>query len=52
MNIYAIIEESTDVTIESKELHEKVILLDGVLHLYTEEMERVSAMSGDKQDPP
>ena len=48
VNIYAIIEESVDVSIESKELHEKVILLDDVLHLYTEEMERMSAMSGDK----
>ena len=37
VNVYAIV--TTDVNIESKELHEKVMLKDGKLSLYTEEGE-------------
>ena len=37
VNVYAIV--TTDVNIESKELHEKVMLKDGKLSLYTEEDE-------------
>ena len=37
VNVYAIV--TTDVNIESKELHEKVMLKDGKLCLYTEEGE-------------
>ena len=55
INIYTIVEESSDVQIESKELHEKVgpcqieyrhlfsmqvILLAGALNMFTEEMDR------------
>ena len=37
VNVYAIV--TNDVNIESKELHEKVILKDGKLSLFTEEGE-------------
>ena len=40
VNIYSIVQESEDVVIESKELHEKVIVIDGNLCVYTEDMDR------------
>ena len=41
VNVYALVhgEVAPEVYIESKELHEKVILIDGCLSVYTEEME-------------
>ena len=41
VNVYALVhgEAAPEVYIESKELHEKVILIDGCLSVYTEEME-------------
>ena len=39
VNVYALVEESPGVFIESKELHEKVITMDNVLHVYSEETE-------------
>ena len=60
INIYAIVEESSDVQIKSKELHEKVgpsdwvqrfifhllqvIFMAGALNMFTEEMDRSSKM--------
>ena len=45
VNVYAIIYESGDGIVESKELHEKVIMVNGSLCVYTEDMERTSALS-------
>ena len=41
VNVYALVhgEAAPEVYIESKELHEKVILIDGCLSVYAEEME-------------
>ena len=38
--------ETPEMIIESKELHEKVILINGNLCVYTEDMDRASVMSG------
>ena len=46
VNIYALVYESPEVTVESKELHEKVVLVEGVLSLYSEELDRQSVGSG------
>ena len=46
VNIYAIVYETPEMIIESKELHEKVILINGNLCVYTEDMDRASVMSG------
>ena len=46
INIYAVVVDSHDEQIESKELHEKVILVAGKLAIYSEEAERESVLSG------
>eukprot|EP00092_Neocalanus_flemingeri_P032028 GFUD01034810.1.p1 GENE.GFUD01034810.1~~GFUD01034810.1.p1 ORF type:complete len:905 (+),score=215.05 GFUD01034810.1:108-2822(+) len=46
INIYAVVNDSNKEQIESKELHEKVILQSGRLTVYTEETDRQSEMSG------
>ena len=46
VNIYALVYESPEVTVESKELHEKVVLVEGALSLYSEELDRQSVGSG------
>lgn len=40
VNIYSIVQETEDAIVESKELHEKVIVIDGNLCTYTEDMDR------------
>ena len=45
VNIYALVQESPDITVESKELHEKILLTDGAICVYSEELERLSRQS-------
>ena len=49
INIYALVYESPEVAVESKELHEKVFLVDGELTLYSEEIDRLSVGSGSNK---
>ena len=45
VNIYALVQESPDTTVESKELHEKILLTDGSFCVYSEELDRLSLSS-------
>ena len=45
VNIYALVQESPDTTVESKELHEKILLMDGTICVYSEELDRLSVSS-------
>ena len=45
VNIYALVQESPDITVESKELHEKILLVDGSICVYSEELDRLSVSS-------
>ena len=45
VNIYALVQESPDLTVESKELHEKILLMDGSICVYSEELDRLSVSS-------
>ena len=49
VNIYALVYESPEVAVESKELHEKVFLVEGELTLYSEEVDRLSVGSGSNK---
>ena len=46
INIYAIVLDVNNKEVESKELHEKVVLVEGALSLYSEELDRLSVGSG------
>jgi len=46
INIYALVYDSNEEQIESKELHEKVIMISGKLVIYSEDTGRQSGLSG------
>ena len=45
VNIYALVQESPDITVESKELHEKIRLIDGAICVHSEELDRQLSVS-------
>ena len=46
VNIYALVQESpSGVMVESKELHGKIVLMDGAICVYSGELERLESIS-------